>query len=124
MEEGDTLVNIARMYNSSAAALAELNRGVLAAGPDLLQIGSTILVPTDGLPHERRVRSTPESSRQAAAMPVGRPPERRPARATPSARATRETPPNATAPGSPGGPALAGRGAGAGRQSQGNLYCY
>lgn len=49
VQAGDTLTLIAELYNTSVAALEQLNADKLSQGPDLLEIGSTLDVPLQGL---------------------------------------------------------------------------
>ena len=50
VQQGDTLTIIAEMYNSSLAEIEALNAQLLSQGPDLLQVGSTVMVPLHIIP--------------------------------------------------------------------------
>jgi LysM repeat protein len=63
VEAGDTLTLIAEMYNTSLSQLEADNRELLTKGPDLLEIGSTILVPLVGMQEQQQVnKPAPASS--------------------------------------------------------------
>jgi LysM repeat protein len=53
VQPGDTLTIIAEMYNSSVAEIEALNTRLLSQGPDLLQVGSTVMVPLHIIPSPR-----------------------------------------------------------------------
>lgn len=73
-QAGDTLTIIAKLYNTSVEALEDLNADKLSNGPDLLEIGSTIDVPLQGLPLDGTTSSaSPTSNSKGASLAVGGP---------------------------------------------------
>ena len=69
VQPGDTLTLIAELYNSSVTEIEAMNAKLLSEGPDVLQAGSTVMVPW----HDGRV--FPASMSRSAAnppLPIGR----------------------------------------------------
>jgi LysM repeat protein len=60
VQEGDTLGEIAQTYGVSTQDLIDAND---LANPNVLQVGQTLIVPTDGLPIPAPLEPTPEATR-------------------------------------------------------------